>query len=86
MLNHKQNNNVCTEPYKVMTASAAGQLSNIEILMAFAQLAEKMKTQDPENPDLWVVTIGKHKLWGILDRGAGPNGMDLLTLLFPEDY
>ena len=69
-----------------MTASVADQLSDIEILIAFAQLAEKMKTQDPENPDLWVVTIGKHKLWGILDRGAGPNGMDSLTLLFPEDY
>lgn len=86
MQNQKQHTKVGTEPYKVMTASVADKLSNADIQNAFTQLAEKMKTQDPENPDLWVVRIGKHKLWGILDRGAGPNGMDLLTLLFPKDY
>ncbi len=69
-----------------MTANVSTTLSPEQIQEAFNQLQEKMKVPDPENPNLWVVAIGKYKLWGILDHGAGPSQEDLLTLLFPEDY
>jgi|GEM_PF-5174459 len=70
----------------VATANVAGTLSKLEIAQAFKQLFEKMKVNDPLNPNLWTVEIGGHKLWGILDEGAGPNLENVLTLLFPEDY
>jgi hypothetical protein len=72
--------------YIVTTRTVAATLQPEEIQEALIQLKEKMKVQDPLNPDLWTVFIGGHKLWGILDRRAGPNGEDLLTILFPEDY
>jgi len=72
--------------YRAMTASVAEGLSEKEIHEAFTRLHEKMKTPDPENPNLWTVRIGDFKLWGILDPGAGPSKEDVLTLLFPEDY
>jgi len=72
--------------YRVMTAAVADKLSDAEIHEAFEQLHEKMKTPDPDNPNLWIVHVRNHKLWGILDHGAGPSQKDLLTLLFPEDY
>ena len=72
--------------YRVMTANVSAMLSPEQIQEAFNQLLEKMKVPDPDNPNLWVVVIGKYKLWGILDHGAGPDQEDLLTLLFPEDY
>ena len=70
----------------VMTRNVADTLSPEQISTAMKQLREKMKVQDPDNPDLWVVRVNEHTLWGILDHGAGPNGEDVLTLLFPEDY
>ena len=72
--------------FRVFTATVAEKLSEEEIHEAFIQLREKMKTPDPENPNLWTVKIGDFKLWGILDPGAGPVKEDVLTLLFPEDY
>ena len=72
--------------HRVMTAAVADKLSDTESHKAFEKLYEKMKTPDPDNPNLWVVHIDTHKLWGILDHRAGPSQEDLLTLLFPEDY
>ena len=71
----------------VMTKNVANTLTPEQIGEAMMQLREKMKVQDPDNPDLWTIEIeAGYKLWGILDHGAGPNGEDVLTLLFPEDY
>ena len=70
----------------VATAHVAEELSLEQINLAWQQLREKMKTPDPDNPNLWVVWIDGHKLWGILDEKAGPNGEDVFTILFPEDY
>jgi len=70
----------------VVTRNVANTLTPEQIDAAMTQLHEKMKVQDPANPDLWVVQLDGHKLWGILDHGAGPKGEDVLTLLFPEDY
>jgi len=72
--------------FKVFTATVAEKLTESEIHEAFAQLHEKMKTPDPENPNLWVVNVAGNRLWGILDPGAGPAKEDVLTLLFPDDY
>ena len=81
------NNNHCSENiFRVTTANVTATLDPEEIQAAFKELHESMKIPDPENPNLWVVTIGKHKLWGILDHRAGPSQEDVLTLLFPEDY
>jgi len=70
----------------VMTRTVVDTLTPKQIDEAMTQLHEKMKVQDPANPDLWTVTVDGCKLWGILDHGAGPKGEDVLTLLFPEDY
>ena len=70
----------------VMTRNVADTLSPEQISEAMQLLREKMKIQDPDNPGLWTVTINEHTLWGILDHVAGPEGEDVLTLLFPEDY
>ena len=70
----------------VTTCGVSSTLSANEISEAVAQLREKMKVQDPDNPDLWTVEIGEHKLWGILDRRAGPKGENVCTILFPEEY
>ena len=72
--------------FRVYTATVAEKLTESEIHEAFTQLHEKMKTPDPDNPNLWTVTIDSRKIWGILDEGAGPDGEDLFTILFPEDY
>jgi len=72
--------------YTVMTAHVAETLELPEVMEAFEKLMEKMKTPDPDNPNLWTIEVAGRKLWGILDERAGPNGEDLLTLLFPEDY
>jgi hypothetical protein len=71
----------------VVSRRVATTLSPEQIGEAMTQLHERMKSQDPDNPDLWTVEIDPgYKLWGILDHGAGPDGEDVLTLLFPEDY
>ena len=57
-----------------------------QIHQAFTILFEKMKVPDPDNPNLWTVHVGGHRLWGILDEGAGTDGQDLLSLIYPEDY
>lgn len=70
----------------VLSRNVHTQLTPDEIHLAYEQFREKMKTPDPENPNLWTLHIGSHKLWGILDEGAGPNGEEVFTILFPEDY
>jgi hypothetical protein len=72
--------------YVVATANVTTELSEQQLARAYRELREKMKTPDPENPNLWTVTINSRKVWGILDEGAGPQGEDLFTILFPEDY
>ncbi len=72
--------------YVVATANVVSTLSEQQLSTAYHQLREKMKTPDPDNPNLWSVSIDGWKIWGILDEGAGPQGEDLFTILFPEDY
>ena len=83
---HINNNRNSNKIFQVTTANVTATLDPEEIQVAFKKLHENMKTPDPKNPNLWVVKIGKHKLWGILDHRAGPSQEDVLTLLFPEDY
>ena len=70
----------------VATKTVVDTLTPEQIDAAMTQLHEKMKVQDPANPDLWTITVDNCKLWAILDHRAGPNGEDVLTLLFSEDY
>ncbi len=72
--------------HTVITQHVKSELTPEEIYAAFTELMEKMKTPDPDNPNLWSVEIGEKTLWGILDEGAGPQGSDLFTILFPSDY
>ena len=70
----------------VVTRGVRDALSADEIHAAVAELREKMKTVDPENPNLWTLQVGPHTLWGILDEDAGPNGEDVFTVLLPSEY
>lgn len=70
----------------VATAHVVNELDESRLSRAYEELREKMKTPDPDNPNLWSVIIDGRKLWGILDERAGPNGEDVFTILFPEDY
>jgi hypothetical protein len=70
----------------VVTRGVRDALSADEIRAAVTELREKMKTPDPENPNLWTVQVGPHTLWGILDEHAGPNGENVFTVLFPSEY
>ena len=79
----KQNNGSL---YIVASRAVAAKLNPAEMQESLQKLEVKMQKQDPLNPDLWTVFVSNYKLWGILDHRAGPNGEDLLTILFPEDY
>lgn len=70
----------------VVSRSVFDTLTPEQIHQAFTEMFEKMKVPDPDNPNLWTIHIAGHRIWGILDEGAGENGLDLLTLIFPEDY
>ena len=70
----------------VATAHVVHELNESQLSQTWLELREKMKTPDPDNPNLWTVMIDSRKLWGILDEGAGPHGEDVFTILFPEDY
>ena len=70
----------------VVTRSVIASLSPEEIAQATDDLRVKMKTPDPDNPDLWTTEVSGIKVWGILDRRAGPMGEDVFTVLFPSDY
>ncbi|MFC1608099.1 hypothetical protein ACFL47_09025 [Candidatus Latescibacterota bacterium] len=72
--------------YVVATSNVTTELSEQKLAKAYHELREKMKTPDPENPNLWTVAIDGRTVWGILDERAGPQGEDLFTILFPEDY
>ena len=60
----------------VATSNVVHELNESQLSQAWQQLREKMKTPDPENPNLWTVIIDDRKIWGILDEGAGPRGED----------
>ncbi len=79
-------NETTTPMIHVMTCGVQAELTPEEIYRANQQLMEKMKKPDPDNPNLWTVEIGRFKLWGILDEGAGPNGENIFTILFPNEY
>jgi len=70
----------------VITQSVAERLSSEEILDAFQELFEKMQHPDYESPNMWTLRIAGEELWGILDQNAGGREVDVLTLLYPEDY
>ena len=74
------------EPYEntrglltVCTRAVALKLTSQEIGEVFLELRRKMAKQDPDNPDLWSTEIRGQRIWGILDRRAGPRGEDLFT-------
>ena len=70
----------------VVTNGISTTLTPEQIQQVFSEMFEKMKTPDPDNPNLWTVHISGHRIWGILDEGAGEDGRSLLTLLFPSEY
>ena len=72
--------------FVVATAHVTTELSEQQLAKTYRDLRERMKTPDPDNPNLWTVTIDGRRVWGILDEHAGPQGEDLFTILFPEDY
>lgn len=75
-----------TPTIHVMTCGVQAELTPEEIAWVHQELMEKMKTPDPDNPNLWTTKIRGQTIWGILDEGAGPNGEDLFSLLFPHEY
>jgi len=70
----------------VVSRGVFNTLTPEQIHQAFTQFFEKMKVPDPDNPNLWTVHVGGYRIWGILDEGAGTEGQDLVTLIFPEEY
>ncbi len=78
--------NQTTPTIHVMTCGVQAELTPEEIAWAHQELMKKMKTPDPDNPNMWVTEINGHKIWGILDEGAGPNGENVFTILFPSEY
>jgi hypothetical protein len=73
----------------MITVATAGVIASVtpeELYAITTELFEKMKTPDPDNPNLWSTQRGGHTFWGILDEGAGPNGEDVFTILFASEY
>ena len=70
----------------VVTRRVALRLTPEELHRAYLDLRRKMQTPDPKNPNLWITWIRDEKIWGVFDRCAGPNGEDVLTMLFPSEY
>ncbi len=70
----------------VVTRNVMTTLTHDQVAEAVDRLHEAMAVPDLDNPDLWSAEIAGHKIWGILDHGAGPDGQDAFTVLFPEDY
>lgn len=70
----------------VITQSVLKALTSEELDRTVKVLQEKSKTQDPDNPDLWTCKTATHEVWAVLDRQAGLQGEDVLTILFPSDY
>lgn len=70
----------------VVTQNVMTTLTSDQVARGVEELLEAMKTPDPENPNLWAIYLDDYTLWGILDEGAGPEGQDAFTILFPENY
>lgn len=70
----------------VLTRHVAQSLLPDQVCRALQHFHSAMRVQDPENPNLWTTQIDGWTLWAVLDEGAGPNGEDVATILFPEDY
>lgn len=70
----------------VVTKNVMTTLTHSQVSEAVDRLHEAMATPDPDNPDLWITEVAGHKVWGILDHGAGPEGQDIFTILYPSDY
>jgi hypothetical protein len=67
-----------------VSQSIADRLTLDEIREAFSVLFNKMRQPSPQQ-DFWEFEAAGHELWGILDEGFGPQGEDILSLLFPGD-
>ncbi len=83
---NRTSNTVEVPPQTVVSRTVYETLTPEEIHHAFTILFEKMKVPDPANPNLWTVQINGRRLWGILDEGAGTDGQNLVSLIYPEDY
>ena len=70
----------------VVTQNVMTTLSNEQVARAVNMLHEAMMKPDPDNPNLWVARLDGYIVGGILEEGAGAEGQDAFTVLFPEDY
>ena len=61
-------------------------LSLNEMKETLKKLEEIMKMEASLNLDIWTVFVSNHEVWGVLDRRAGPNGEDLLSIIFLEEF
>ena len=50
------------------------------------KLEEIMMIEASLSLDLWTVNINNKEVWGLFDTRAGPNGEDLLTIIFSEEF
>ena len=61
-------------------------LSPKEMKETLKKLEEIMKIETSVNLDIYAVFINNREVWGVLDRRAGPNGVDLLSIIFLEEF
>ena len=80
------NKNTTSTCMIVVRDTVKQRLTSTQTNEALVQLDETMKSPDPDNPGLWVVEVDGFELWAIIDPGAGPEGQDVVMVLFPEDY
>ena len=80
--NNKEERRIIT----VMTRGIQAELTPDEILIVYRELMEKMKTPDPNNPNLWSTKFKDRTIWGVLDEKAGPNGEDVFCIMYPSEY
>ena len=67
------------------TPQVVNALDEREIDEAFGALLRELEECNRQCQAPIEVSIAGQKLWGIIDPWAGPNGEDLLTLLYPND-
>ena len=67
-----------------VSQSIADRLTLDEVREAFSVLFNKMR-QPSSRQNFWEFKVAEHELWAILDEGSGPQGEDVISLLFPGD-
>ena len=82
MISKPNTNNIQT----VVTKGLHETLTSKQVQQACKKAFEAMQTPDPDNPNLWTIHVDGYRIWAILDEGAGDDGRNLLSLLFPTEY